>query len=318
MSKIKFNFLFGMALMLILGLNAAFANAADNKNKAPKNMGVLSVKTSPEAYPVKVDGQIVGMSGTGAAAEFYLTPGIHTVEIGGPAGTAPFTKEIQVVKGQRNCICLKTITSTDKRPCPYDISVDGPESVIDGDLITFAARNNGDRVSPANYLWAVSPAAAVITSGLGTSAITVDTRGLSGQLVTADLDVSDGAPYDATCRQRASVSSNVGVTPPKPQAFTCDIFESKAFDDDKARFDNCSIQLQNIPDSQIYMIVYQGTDKSSQRMTVDRLGKRTLNYLVQTRGIDPRRIILTNWGTKPHNTFEIWIVPPGAEPPAPK
>ncbi len=44
-----------------------------------------------------------------------------------------------------------------------------------------------------------------------------------------------------------------------------DEFESLAFDDDKARLDAFAIELQNQPDSQGYIIMYQGTDKLSMK-----------------------------------------------------
>ncbi|MDQ3179774.1 MAG: hypothetical protein M3Q33_04565 [Acidobacteriota bacterium] len=105
--------------------------------------------------------------------------------------------------------------------------------------------------------------------------------------------------------------------PPSPRKF--DEFESLAFDDDKARLDAYAIELQNNPDSQGYIIMYQGTDKVSMRVRkVDVLSKRTLDYLVNARGIDPRRIVITNWGTRPKTTYELWVIPPGAQPPVPQ
>lgn len=79
------------------------------------------------------------------------------------------------------------------------------------------------------------------------------------------------------------------------------------------------IALQNQSDSQGYIIKYQGTDKLSMKSrNVDKLSKRTLDYLVKTRGVDPRRIIITNWGTRAKTMYELWIIPPGAQPPVPQ
>ena len=319
MSVIRYNFLFVIGMLAILGLNSVTARAADDKNKRPKNTGILSVKTSPQSYQVKVDGQIVGMSGTVDAAEFYLAPGLHTVEVAGPAGTAPFTKQIDVKKDTRNCICLKTIEHTNKRPCPYDVRVDGPENVLENDLITFAAFNSATASAvPLNYLWRVSPDTAKITSGLGTPSITVDTTGLGGQTVTAELDVSDGSPNDAKCRQLNSVKTTIGK-PPVIVSRKFDEFEARTFDDDKARLDNLAIELQNSPDTQAYIILYQGTDKNSLRLrNADKLSQHAVDYLVKTRGVDPRRIVVTKWGSRPQTMYEIWIIPPGAQPPVPQ
>lgn len=304
--------------VMIFGLTAtAFAAGSDDTNKkAPKNSGILSVKTTPEASVVRVDGVQVGMSGTGTANEFYLAPGTHRVEVQDSNGKI-WTKDIEIRKGVRNCVCLKSTTTSTSRPCPYNVRVDGPEKVIEGDLITFVATNLIPAAVPLTYRWKVSPESAVITSGLGTPSITVDTKGVGTQTITAELDVTDDV-YGATCMQKNSVATGVEIQK-KPEPFRFDMFESKSFDDDKARFDNYVIQVQSVPDSQAYIIMYQGTDAASvKRGDVDKLSKRALDYLVRAKGLDPSRIMVTKWGTKEKTTYELWIIPPGAQPPVPQ
>ena len=317
MRKISYNFLFIIGLTLTLGMTSAFG-FVDDKNKRPKNTGIVTVKTSPESYAVKIDGNKIGMSGTDAPAEFFLTPGLHRLEIEFPNGKV-YTKEIEVFKDRKNCICLRYVEETIKRPCPYDVSVSAPENVIEGDLITFAAFNNvTGSTTPLNYRWKVSPDSVRITSGLGTEAITVDTTGMGGQRILAELDVTDDV-YGKTCFQKNSVPTEVR-SKPKIEAMLCDEFESRAFDDDKARFDNCVVQLQGNPDAQLYLIIYPGTDKISMtRNNYERLSTRTLDYLVKTRGVDPRRItIIKGTSNRLKSTYQIWFVPPGAPLPVPQ
>lgn len=316
MKKIRYSLLFVVGLMLTLGLSTAFAGGGkDETSKRPKNTGILTVKTTPEAQTVKVDGQVLGMSGVEEGAEFYLTPGFHTLEIDGPNGTI-WTKQIEISKDRKNCVCLKVVERTESKACPYNVSVDGPDKVLEGDLITFASVDSSGAASPLNYVWAVSPSSARITSGLGTSAITVDTSGMGGQSISAELDVSDGI-YDESCRQRLPVSTLIEKIPVS-EAILVDRFESRAFDDDKARLDNFAINLQQNPDSQGYIIMYQGTDRNSVRnRNVEKLSKRTLDYLVNDKGIDPRRIVITQWGNRPTTEYELWIIPPGAPVPVP-
>lgn len=317
MRRIRYNFLFVVGLMLTLGLTSAFG-FGDEKNKRPKNTGILTVKTTPVAYSVKIDGVFKGMSGVGEGAEFYLEPGTHKLEIEFPNGKI-YTKDVEIIKDRKNCVCLKYIEEITKRPCPYDVSVSGPDKVLEGDLITFAAFNAvTGSTTPLNYRWKVSPDTVRVTSGLGTSAITVDTTGMGGQRITAELDVTDDV-YGKTCFQKNSVPTDVEKKP-EIKAFRCDEFESRAFDDDKARFDNCVLQLQGSPDAQLYIILYQGTDKiSMSRNTYDKLSKRTLDYLVKTRGVDPRRIsIVKGSSNRLKTTYEIWFVPPGAQLPVPQ
>lgn len=322
----RLNILFILGLILTFGLStAAFANGGNDKNKKqkrPKNTGVLSVTTSPNALPVKIDGQQVGLSGTGEAAEFYVTPGIHLVEVEGPNGQK-FTQEINFVKNVKNCICLNVVERKTERPCPYDMVVDGQRKVKDGELVTFVARNIAT-VTPIaatalNYNWKVSPSTARITSGLGTESITVDTTGLGGQTLTVEVDVWDGV-YDSSCRQRTTVYTEVEpFEPEKPkEPIWFDEFLLLARDDIKARLDNLAIELQNNPTVQGYVIMYQGTDaRSIKSGDVDKLSRQALDYLVKTRGVDPSRIQIVRGGTRVTTTHQIWIIPPGAMNPVP-
>jgi len=318
MRNIKYSFLLMLGLMLTCGLTDAVAQRSDNRNKPPKNMGTLTVKTTPVAYPVKVNDQLLGMSGVTTPAEFYLPPGTHRLAIEGPNGKT-FTKEIEIIRNAKNCVCLKVVEEVISRACPYNVQLSGPDRVMDGDLITFASLNSvTDSPTPVNYVWTVSPSNVRITSGLGTPSITVDTAGFGGQTITADLDVNDGV-YDANCRQKISVPTIVENRPLPPTARRFDEFPSTSFDDDKARLDAFAIELQNNPDSQGYIIMYQGTDRESLRnRKVSILTKRTLDYLVKARGIDPRRIQIVDWGTRLKTTYDLWIVPPGAQPPVPQ
>lgn len=317
MRNIIYNFLSVLVLVLTVGLATTFAQK-NNGTKPPKNMGTLTVRTTPVAYPVKVNDQLLGMSGVSTPAEFYLPPGKHQLSIEGPNGKN-FTKEIEIIRNAKNCVCLKIVEQVMTRACPYNVQLSGPDRVMDGDLITFASLNSvTDSPTPVNYNWTVSPSNVRITSGLGTPSITVDTTGFGGQTITADLDVNDGV-YDANCRQKISVPTIVENKPLPPGPRKFDEFESSSFDDDKARLDAFAIELQNNPDAQGYVIMYQGTDKASQRSkNADVLSKKALSYLVQARGIDPRRIVITNWGARLKTTYDLWIIPPGAQPPVPQ
>lgn len=313
MRKFTNYILFIAALMLISG--TLFADKKDTK-KRPKNMGSLTVKTSPVSYPVKVNGQMIGMSGVDTPAEFYLEPGTHKLEVEFPNGKM-FTKDIEIRKDAKNCVCLKYVENTITRPCPYDMRINGPDDVVEGDLITFAAQNAvTSSTTPLNYKWIVSPSTAKVTSGLGTDSITIDTTGLGGQTVSATLDVTDDI-YGEKCFQNIAINTRViKQKVPEPRRF--DEFESQAFDDDKARLDSFVIELQNNPDTQGYIIMYQGTDKTSMRSRrVEVLNKRTLDYLVNTRGIDPRRIWIVEGGKRAKTMYDLWIIPPGAQPPVP-
>ncbi len=310
-----------LALILSIGIGSAFGAVSDKKKKdekRPKNTGVLSVKTTPNPLTVRVDGQVVGVAGTIDAAEFYLTPGPHTVEIEGPNGV-PFVKEINVVKDVKNCICLNVVERVVTKKCPYDISVSAPTGEYeDGSLVTFVTLNAVTGGSALlNYVWNVSPGVARVTSGLGTNAITIDTTGLGGQTITANLEVTDGI-YDASCRQRVSASVFVKeVKIEVKESILFDEFPTIANDDDKARLDGYAVELQNNPSYKGYIIMYPGTDSISKTRTPERLAKMALDYLVNQRGIDPSRLSIVQGGSRPRTTYQMWLVPPGAETPVP-
>ncbi|MEQ1646099.1 MAG: hypothetical protein ABL959_21790, partial [Pyrinomonadaceae bacterium] len=198
------NVLFVVGLMLMLGVSSVFAGGNDKK-KIPKDMGVLSIKTTEASYPVKVNGQYVGMSGVGEGAEFFLKPGIYEVEIAGPDGKV-WKDELEVLKGRKNCVCLKIVRETVSKACPYRFTLDGPTRINEGDLVTFAAINQGTAPVPIKYAWRVSNGR--VTSGLGTSSITVDSTGIGGSTINAELDVNDDV-YDNRCRQVISVPTDV-------------------------------------------------------------------------------------------------------------
>lgn len=321
MRKISFKFLLLAGLVLTMGLSSAtFAN--DDKAKRNKNTGTVAIKTTPSPFPVLIDGVQVGLSGTtDEGALFYLAPGEHKVEVLVPNAAKPWSKMVNVRKGGKECICLKVEERTVKTPCPYSISVSGPDRVQDGDLVTFAAFNAAAAsATPLNYVWKVTPSSARITSGLGTPSITVDTTGLGGQTVRAEVDVTDGI-YDASCRQRIAATTSVVKLPdPDPiLPIRWDGWDATNFDDDKARLDNFAAELQNRPDAQGYIIMYQGTGKidlRSRKVTV--LSNRTLTYMTEQRRIPPNRLQITNWGQRPRTSYELWIIPPGANPPVPR
>lgn len=323
MRKIRYEFLIIAGLILTLGTSAVFADGKKDKKKddpsrVPKGRAEITVKTSEVAYPVKIDGEYRGMSGVDTAARFDVDPDVpHTVEIEGPAGTKPYVKSFQSIrKGTRECICLKTVTRTDSKACPYYIRLEGPERVYEGEVITFTAYNASTETPvPLRYKWSVSNG--TITSGQSTSAITVNTTGMGDQTVNAELDVNDDV-YSDQCRQIIKVPTYVEKTKTTIDRIKCDEAYAKAPDDDKARLDNCVIAVQNNPDAQLYLIIYQGTDRASTtRNSYENLRKRALQYMVNVRGLDPNRIQIVRGPDRDKTTYEMWIVPPGAQPPVP-
>lgn len=312
----RYKLLFAVGLLLTLGLTNVLAGGDDSK-KPSKNDGILSVKTSPAAYPVRIDGQDRGPSGVGTGREFYLAPGFHTVEVMGPDGKT-WKQEIEIHRGERHCVCVKVIQDTFSKPCPYRFHIEGPDKVTEGDPVTFVAIPDVTSPIPLRYVWHISNGK--VTSDLGKPTITVDSTGVGNKTIDAELDVNDDV-YDGKCRQVITAPPVPVTTPspvPTPTSIICDEFDASIPDKVKPRFDNCTIQVQAAPDAQLYVIIYPGTDKlSTTRNTYDKSSKFMLDYLVKTRGLDPRRIKVVQGSTRLRTRFVIWIVPPGAPLPVP-
>src|SRR5439155_26030695 len=116
---------------------------------------------------------------------------------------------------------------TDCKPklvCPT-INVTCPSEVDEGGSITFTANfTQGTPEVTPTYNWTVS--AGTITSGQGTSSITVSTNNLGGQTVTATVEVGG---LDPSCGRTASCSAAVKAPPQKPRKF--DEYGSLRFND---------------------------------------------------------------------------------------
>jgi hypothetical protein len=305
------------ACAALLLTTSAGAKQKNKKNQQPTT-GRIEVSTQPGGYPITIDGQAAGET-TDYVRAIELDPGPHTVEIAFPNNTR-WSQVFNIVAGRKNCIALNyrprtiEIPAIAVSPCPYPVNVTAPAQVADGDIVTFTADVGYQGPSALNYTWTVSPPAARILSGVGTPTITVDSSGLGNKRVTAILVVDDGSG-DRSCRQTAQAATGVSglptITPPK----RFDEFPSVAHDDDKARFDNLAIELQNNPGATGYIIAYAG--RNSRPGEADRMTKRAADYLSTTRGISHERLVTINGGYRESNSFELWLVPQGAEAPRP-
>ena len=303
------------ALLLTTG---AEARKQKNKKNAQPTTGRIEVSTQPGGYPISIDGQPAGET-TDYVRAIELDPGQHTVEIIFPNSTR-WAQTFNILAGRKNCIALNyrprtiEIPAIAASPCPYPVNVTAPAQVNDGDIVTFTADVAYQGPSALNYTWTVSPPAARILSGVGTPTITVDSSGLGNKRVTAILVVDDGSG-DRSCRQTAQAATGIAGLPTITPAKRFDEFPSIAHDDDKARLDNLAIELQNNPGATGYVIAYAG--RNSRAGEADRMTKRASDYLTTNRGISRDRLVFVNGGRRESNSFELWIVPQGAEPPRP-
>ena len=188
--------------------------------------------------------------------------------------------------------------------CPT-LRMTGPsDDVIAGQSLYFSVNVSGGDVNPT-YNWSVS--AGVISSGQGTSVITVDSTGIDGQSVTATVELGGLAPQ---CSRTVSATGMVKETV-KAQKY--DEFGAINLESEWARLDNFAIGIQNDPTAEGYIIVYGGR-KSKKGYAAGRI-KRMLTYLVRQRGMDAARIKTIDGGLREDPSGELWLVPQGAAAP---
>jgi hypothetical protein len=109
-----------------------------------------------------------------------------------------------------------------------------------------------------------------------------------------------------------------------------DEFRDVCCEDEKARLDYFAVELQKNPNAKGYIIFYGGQRYPScwyggRRYAArrPRFGEaearaaRIKPYLTNTRGLDPKDIVVLNGGFRESWMAELWIVPNGAKPPLP-
>ena len=307
------SFKFALLVLLALLFVAAYpSNNAFAKTKKVKH-GTIKILTTPGGLLLTIDGKSRGETLTEYRA-FDLEPGVHNVVVRLPNGNL-WAREIEVPAGRIKCVVVnyKPLPPAPKSPCPFPVNVSAPQSVNEGEIITFTADVNYGGTAGLKYNWVLSPAAARIMSGAGSPTITVDSTGLGGQRVIATLTADDGSG-DPACAQTAQAVAVVAAVEKKVLiAREFDECNNCTFDDQKARLDNLAVELQNDPSVVAHIIAYGG--RTSPVGQVNRLMTRARDYLMNDRGIDGSRIVVINGGFREADSVELWVVPTGAAAP---
>lgn len=230
------------------------------------------------------------------------------------SGAKPGTYTITSAVDNGCGLCGKTVTKTvevkkcDKCDLPClcpTLSVSGPSSVKEGEMITFTANASG----VDKYNWTVS--AGLIKEGQGTSVITVDTTGVAcgTTSVTATAEMMGGSNICADCRTTSSASTDIPC-PPEPRKPIKVNEQGPAVDDDVKN------SLQNIRDGEL------GADPTAMLYIINTGSKaakakrvKQLNKAIDFLPMDRSRIVFVDGGTSGRMLTEYWIVPAGAQPP---
>jgi hypothetical protein len=268
-------------------------------------ISVATRATDPEndvlTYNYTVSGgRIVG---TGANVSWDLSgvgAGTYTITTGVDDGCGVCGKTNTQTITVRQCLDCKTEVHC---ACPT-LSVSGPTDVVrPGTPLTFTATSSGD----VTYNWTVS--AGTISSGQGTSSITVDTSGLAANsTINATVDISGSANLCADCPRTASSSGSIAAL---PQAQLVDTYGKLSNDDVKARIQGFYTSLNADPNAHGYIIIY-GTPAQI------RAARAQITKAISFQKFDPSRVTIVEG--PPQGTdvqVKLYLVPAGAENPAP-
>jgi len=88
-------------LGLVIIILAAGSLTASARSKKP-DYGVLEITTSPDPYPLLIDGAPSGTT-AGAPRRIELAPGAHTVEIQFPGG-ARWVRDFEIVRNKKQSL----------------------------------------------------------------------------------------------------------------------------------------------------------------------------------------------------------------------
>ncbi|HEX8423234.1 MAG TPA: PKD domain-containing protein, partial [Pyrinomonadaceae bacterium] len=183
----------------------------------------------------------------------------------------------------------------------------------DGDTLLYTWSTTGGRITGdgANVTWDLSG----VQPGTYTASVEVDDGcgciAFSSTTVTVERCECEAIPTPMPTPRIEETPTP--TPPPAPTPTQFDTYGRIARNDEKARLDNFAIQLQNDPGAQGYIIAYGGRrGPAGEAQTRADFAK---NYLVNSRGIDPGRIVTVDGGFREEATTELWLVPGGATPP---
>lgn len=260
----------------------------------------ISPKNNPIRYAWRVtSGRI---EGEGAAVAWQLAgvaPGQHKAYLVINTGSAAELCEA-------TAHAMVTVKPVAPKPTCPTVGITCPQQIKAGQPITFSSSLSGGTGNvPSIFNWTVSSGR--IISGQGTSSITVDTSGLEGVSLKAGLSMGG---YEVDCAASCTIEFPITITSRK-----FDSYPDIARNDEKARLDNFAIELQNDPTATGYILIYP--ERGGPSAAAQKRSTGITDYLVNSRGIDSRRLVILVGPQREDLTVELWISPQGAAAPTP-
>ena len=190
--------------------------------------------------------------------------------------------------------------------CPT-IALTGPSETVPlgGPATVSVSVHGGDPNLKLTFAWSVS--AGTITTGQGTTAITIDTVGLPIQMQPLTVTLSVGG-LEPTCINSAAI--DLQISPACILFPKFDEYGKLKLSDEHARLDNFANDLQAHADASAYVITYGG--RRGPAGEAARRADRAKNYLINNRRIAAGRVVTIDGGYREEPTTELWLVPPDA------
>jgi hypothetical protein len=199
--------------------------------------------------------------------------------------------------------------------CPT-ISLSSPYEVNQGEMAVFTA-NVKDVKAGVNltYNWMIS--SGTIVQGQGTSGISVNTKCLGGQTVTATVEIG-GLSKD--CSNTSSSTTSITGSPAETQLHSKGQYTTlKAFTDEANKFAadiSSPTFIPLVPTAFIYL--YPGKEATS-GATLKTMTTALISAL-KKKGINPNMYKIITAGKRVQTSYEMWVVPecatePQATPP---
>ena len=119
----------------------AFVSSVEVSAKPKKaKYGIIKIQSDPGGLLVTIDGVPRGETVKNDYRSIQLDAGMHTVSVTLPNGKL-WTREIEVPAGRVKCVNVnyRPLPPMAKSPCPYPVNVSAPQTVNEGEIITFAA-----------------------------------------------------------------------------------------------------------------------------------------------------------------------------------
>jgi hypothetical protein len=189
-------------------------------------------------------------------------------------------------------------------PCPK-ISLKGPnQPVREGNPVRITANiAGGDKKISPMFNWSIS--AGVIRSGQGTANIEIDTSGAGNERTIYTTLLVGG--YSGEC----SSSENVAFAVASP-ARIADEFGPLSDEELSKRIESFAASIP--PGDGLHIIGYAGRNNVRGYATAK---LRQIRTVALKNGILSDRLATVDGGYREAAVFEFWLVPAGAEPPAP-